>query len=151
MKESIQRKSPGLLTETVILHNKACPQIAHVTLQLLQNFWWECIVHPPYTAQTLWPSDFHLFRPLKKHFKGNIEPWFLLHRNWRGCVLLGRMYVSDTLASTWRNKGVVFPCFLDVCVKVINMIGNTLKCYLLNMEQEWLHLCLIYPLGDKNL
>jgi hypothetical protein len=37
--------------------------------QILEQFHWECLVHPSYRPD-LAPCDFWLFRSLKKHIKG---------------------------------------------------------------------------------
>jgi len=45
------------------------PPYSCVTVQLLKQFHWKCLVHLLYSLDLL-PSDFHLFEPLKKHLRG---------------------------------------------------------------------------------
>ncbi|GFO45099.1 histone-lysine N-methyltransferase SETMAR [Plakobranchus ocellatus] len=49
-------------------HN-ATPHSANLTQQWLQRYGWEILPHPVHSPD-LAPSDFHLFRPLKRHLGG---------------------------------------------------------------------------------
>ena len=42
---------------------------AKKTLELIENFGWEVVPHPPYSPD-LAPSEYNLFRPLKYHLHG---------------------------------------------------------------------------------
>ncbi|PNF41325.1 hypothetical protein B7P43_G17042 [Cryptotermes secundus] len=69
---------PGLLTKGVLLlHDNAHPHTANKTNERLRNFNWEVLEYPPYSPN-LAPSDFHLFGPLKHHFRLNIIPMMML-------------------------------------------------------------------------
>ena len=65
LRRAIKNKRRGLLTKGVLfLHDNARPHTAARTVQLLQNFKWEILEHPPYSPD-LAPSDYHLFQHLK--------------------------------------------------------------------------------------
>jgi hypothetical protein len=71
LKETIQMKCPGLLTEIVILlHDNTLCHTACVTTQLLEQCCCKCLAHSPHTLD-LAPSNVNIFGSLKKHFKGN--------------------------------------------------------------------------------
>ena len=68
-------------------HDNAPAHSARVTKDLLREFRWEVIPHPPYSPD-LAPSDFFLFPKLKESLKGTrfhsiveaknaTSPWFL--------------------------------------------------------------------------
>ncbi|GFO28520.1 histone-lysine N-methyltransferase SETMAR [Plakobranchus ocellatus] len=68
--EAIRRKRLGLLRRGVVLqHDIASPHSANLTQQWLQRYGWEILPHPAHSSD-LAPSDFHLFRPLKRHLGG---------------------------------------------------------------------------------
>ncbi|GFN89980.1 histone-lysine N-methyltransferase SETMAR [Plakobranchus ocellatus] len=68
--EAIRRKRPGLLRRGVVLqHDNGTPHSANLTQQWLQRYGWEILPHPAHSPD-LAPSDFHLFRPLKRHLGG---------------------------------------------------------------------------------
>ncbi|GFO08019.1 transposase [Plakobranchus ocellatus] len=70
LKEAFRRKRPGLLRRGVVLqHDNATPHSANFTQQWLQRYGWEILPHPTHSPD-LAPSDFHLFRPLKRHLGG---------------------------------------------------------------------------------
>ncbi len=50
----------------IFLQDNARPHTANVTKQLLEQFDWEVLEHPPYSPDMA-PSDYHLFRSLE-HF-----------------------------------------------------------------------------------
>ncbi|GFT45434.1 mariner Mos1 transposase [Trichonephila clavipes] len=70
LRRSIKNKSPGLLTEGVILlHDNARTHVSIVTQIELDKFKWETLDYTPYSPD-MSPCDFHVFGPLKKHPKG---------------------------------------------------------------------------------
>lgn len=52
------------VTKVHLLHDNARPHVASITRQLLEEFGWTTVPHPPYSPD-LAPSDYHLFRGLK--------------------------------------------------------------------------------------
>ncbi len=60
----------------ILLHGNTCPRSVNVTQELLQQFQWDVLRHPPYSPD-LAPSDFALFPALKvaigKKFSNNEE------------------------------------------------------------------------------
>ncbi|GFR90394.1 histone-lysine N-methyltransferase SETMAR [Elysia marginata] len=70
LREAIPKKRPGQLTNGVILqHDNATPHTARVTQGWLEKYGWEILPHPPQSPY-LAPSDYHLFRPLKRELAG---------------------------------------------------------------------------------
>ena len=70
LREAIRRKRPGRLSKGVILqHDNATPHNAKRTQDWLKRYNWETLPHPPHSPD-LAPSDFLLFRPLKRHLAG---------------------------------------------------------------------------------
>ncbi|GFN88988.1 histone-lysine N-methyltransferase SETMAR [Plakobranchus ocellatus] len=70
LKKQFVAKRPGLLRRGVVLqHDNATPHSANLTQQWLQRYGWEILPHPAHSPD-LAPSDFHLFRPLKRHLGG---------------------------------------------------------------------------------
>ncbi|GFS15975.1 histone-lysine N-methyltransferase SETMAR [Elysia marginata] len=70
LREAIRRKRPGQLTNGVNLqHDNATPHTARVTQGWLEKYGWEILPHPPHSPD-LAPSDYHLFRPLKRELAG---------------------------------------------------------------------------------
>ncbi|GFV89790.1 mariner Mos1 transposase [Trichonephila clavipes] len=66
LRRAIQNKRRDLLTSGVLLlHGNARTHSAINTQNLIRSFGWEQIDHPPYSPDWA-PSDFHLFRYLKK-------------------------------------------------------------------------------------
>lgn len=55
--------------DIIFLHDNARPHTANDTQKLLDELDWEVLSHPPYSPDIA-PSDFHLFRSLKKWLKG---------------------------------------------------------------------------------
>ncbi len=53
----------------IFLQDNARPHTANVTKELLEQFGWEVLKHPPYSPDMA-PSDYHLFRSLE-HFLRN--------------------------------------------------------------------------------
>uniref|UniRef100_A0A7I5E8G6 HTH_48 domain-containing protein n=1 Tax=Haemonchus contortus TaxID=6289 RepID=A0A7I5E8G6_HAECO len=65
---AILHKYPKRL-ETYLLHDNARPHVATMwRRQKIQELGWEVLPHPPYSAD-LAPSDYHLFRALKRHLR----------------------------------------------------------------------------------
>lgn len=51
------------------IHNNACPHAADMIQDLLEQFWWDVLGHPP-NFPNLAPSNFHLFQQVKQHLGG---------------------------------------------------------------------------------
>ena len=59
-----------MLTKGVRFHqDNARPHTGRLTTDLINQFGWNTLTHPPYTPD-LAPSDYHLFPDLKKHLGG---------------------------------------------------------------------------------
>jgi histone-lysine N-methyltransferase SETMAR len=70
LRRAIQNRRRGKLSMGVRLHHdNARPHVSQQTKELIDNFGWDVIDHPPYSPD-LAPSDFHLFPKLKEHLGG---------------------------------------------------------------------------------
>jgi len=70
LRRAIQNRRRGRLSSGVrLLHDNARPHVSLQTQELLTNFGWTVIPHPPYSPD-LAPSDYHLFPKLKEHLGG---------------------------------------------------------------------------------
>lgn len=110
LRRAIQNRRREMLRKGVsILHDNARPHVARQTVDLLQNFGWNVITHPPYSPD-LAPSDYHLFPKLKEH-------------------LSGRRFCSDDevkdevlrflkgMAASWYDMGIIkLPQRLQKCI-----------------------------------
>lgn len=70
LRRAIQNRRRGRLTRGVtLLHDNARPHTSRKTQELLEQFGWTVMPHPPYSPD-LAPSDYHLFPKLKEHLSG---------------------------------------------------------------------------------
>ncbi|GFR65366.1 histone-lysine N-methyltransferase SETMAR [Elysia marginata] len=70
LRDAIRRKRHGTLRNGVVLqHDNATPHSANLIQQWLQRYSWEILPHPSHSPG-LAPSDFRMFRPLKRHLEG---------------------------------------------------------------------------------
>lgn len=70
LRRVIQNRRRGRLSSGVrLLHDNARPHVSRQTQELLTNFDWTIVPHPPYSPD-LAPSDYHLFPKLKEHLGG---------------------------------------------------------------------------------
>ena len=70
LRESIKSKRRGMLTKGVLLlHDNAPVHKGRVAQAAIRNCGFEQITHPPYSPD-LAPSDYFLFRHLKRHIRG---------------------------------------------------------------------------------
>lgn len=70
VREEIKAKRRGKLGKGIILlDDNARPHRSKETIKFLKDLKWTSLPHPPYSPD-LAPSDFHLFRHLKKFLKG---------------------------------------------------------------------------------
>ena len=64
------KKQPQMLEDgPILLHDGAGPHRAACVTQLLNDWEWEVLGHPPYSPD-LSPCDFHLFAALKEPIRG---------------------------------------------------------------------------------
>jgi len=69
IRPAVQHKGPQMSDKRVLLlHDHARPHTAQATVNLLEQWGWEILEHPPYSPD-LAPSDFHLFPNMKKHLR----------------------------------------------------------------------------------
>jgi histone-lysine N-methyltransferase SETMAR len=68
LRDALRNKRPGR-GKVCLLHDNARPHIAKIIRDTLAHFRWEVLPHPPYSPD-LAPSDFHLFRSLSNHLRG---------------------------------------------------------------------------------
>jgi len=70
LNDILKEKRPGKITKGVLfLHDNAPAHRAHATQKKLAHLGVHCLDHPPHSPD-LAPSDYHLFRGLKKQLKG---------------------------------------------------------------------------------
>ena len=70
LKAAIIKKRPGKLHNGILLHHDNAPaHSARITKDILREFRWQLLPHPPYSPD-LAPSDFFLFPKLKEKLKG---------------------------------------------------------------------------------
>lgn len=70
LRRAIQNRRRGRLSSGVrLLHDNARPHVSRQTQELLTDFGWTILPHPPYSPD-LAPSDYHLFPKLKEHLGG---------------------------------------------------------------------------------
>ena len=70
LRRAIQNRRRGKLSNGVRLHHdNARPHVSRQTTDLLAQFGWTVVPHPPYSSD-LAPSDYHLFPKLKDHLSG---------------------------------------------------------------------------------
>ena len=70
LRDSMRNKRRGMLTPGVLLlHNNAPAHKAKVAMAALRDCGFEQLDHPPYSLD-LAPSDYYLFRILKRHLWG---------------------------------------------------------------------------------
>lgn len=118
LREKIKKNRRGMLSKGVLLlHDNAPAHTAHQTAQVAETCGYKILPHPPYSPD-LAPSDFFLFREMKKPLRGRrfadnddvireVEGWFLgqpgdfysgglrqVKRRWEKCVALGGDYVE---------------------------------------------------------
>lgn len=118
LREKIKEKRRGMLSKGVLLlHDNAPAHSAHKTVQVAQRCGYQILPHPPYSPD-LAPSDFFLFREMKKPLRGRrfidnndvireVEGWFSgkkgefysgglkqVKGRWEKCVVLGGDYVE---------------------------------------------------------
>ena len=70
LRAKLAEKCPGKLHRGILFYLDNAP--AHffwIVKDVLKEFWWELLPHPPYSPD-LAPSDFFLFPKLKEHLKG---------------------------------------------------------------------------------
>lgn len=118
LREKIKEKRRGMLSKGVLLlHDNAPAHSAHQTVQVANTCGYEILPHPPYSPD-LAPSDFFLFREMKKPLRGRrfldsndvkmeVEGWFSSQNEgfysrglkqvkgrWEKCVNTGGGYVE---------------------------------------------------------
>ncbi|KAF2351016.1 Myc-type basic helix-loop-helix (bHLH) domain [Trinorchestia longiramus] len=71
LKAVLQEKLPSLINRkgVILHHDNARPHTSRATKNLIEEFGWEVMHHPPYSPD-LAPTDFHLFRSLQNHLMG---------------------------------------------------------------------------------
>lgn len=70
LRTQVAKKRPGKLHRGILFHHDNAPaHSARITKEILREFRWELLPHPPYSPD-LAPSDFFLFPKLKEHLKG---------------------------------------------------------------------------------
>jgi len=68
--QAVKEKQRGMLTrDPLLLHDNAAAHMSRVAQAIVKDIGFEQLSHPPYSPD-LAPSDFCLFRLLKKHFRG---------------------------------------------------------------------------------
>lgn len=64
LREAIKDQRTGKLSQIVLFHGNATPQSVKVTKELLPNFKWKILEHPPYSPDVSL-CNFHVFGPVK--------------------------------------------------------------------------------------
>jgi [histone H3]-lysine36 N-dimethyltransferase SETMAR len=118
LRDAIKSKRRGKLSKGVmLLHDNAPVHASQVAQLAIQRCGFHQCNHPPYSPD-LAPSDFYLFRLLKKHLRGKrftdddqlrsaVEDWFggreegfylngikELEKRWTKCITLGGQYIE---------------------------------------------------------
>ena len=66
LRPAVARKQPHILEDgLILLHDGSGPHRAASVVQMLTEWDWEVLAHPPYS-----PCDFHLFAALKEPLRG---------------------------------------------------------------------------------
>ncbi|KFD48364.1 hypothetical protein M513_10776 [Trichuris suis] len=72
LKTAMARKRRGRLHLGILFHHDNAPaHSSRIVRNVLREFRWEVIPHPPYSPDVA-PSDFFLFPKLKEHLKGTL-------------------------------------------------------------------------------
>ena len=70
LRAKLAKKRPGKLHRGILFHHDNAPaHSSRIVRDVLREFRWELLPHPPYSPD-LAPSDFFLFPKLKEHLKG---------------------------------------------------------------------------------
>lgn len=70
LRQAVKEKRRGMLTRgPLLLHDNAPAHMSRVAQAVVKDIGFEQLSHPPYSPD-LAPSDFYLFRHLKKHLRG---------------------------------------------------------------------------------
>lgn len=71
LKAAIDAKRPELAKRmgVVLHHDNARPHVSLIVRQVIQEYGWDLMVHPPYSPDIA-PSDYHLFRSLQNSLSG---------------------------------------------------------------------------------
>ena len=70
VRPAVRRKRPNLLDEGVILlHDNASPHFKRCVVEMLAQWEWEVLSHPPYSPD-MSPCDFFLFAAIKEPLRG---------------------------------------------------------------------------------
>ena len=70
LRTKLAEKSPGKLHRGILFHHDNAPaHSSRIVRDVLREFWWELLPHPPYSPD-LAPFDYFLFPKLKEHLKG---------------------------------------------------------------------------------
>jgi hypothetical protein len=106
LRRVIQSKRRGMLTCGVCrLHDNARPHVARSTTELLDQFGWDAVAHPPHSLD-LAPSDFRLFTKMKEGLAGelftNDEEVKEAATNWTK-VVAGSFYEERISKSRYTN------------------------------------------------
>ena len=68
LRAKVAEKRPGKLHCGILFHHNNAPaHSSQIVRDVLREFWWELLPHPPYSPD-LAPSDFLLFPKFKEHF-----------------------------------------------------------------------------------
>ncbi|GBP21165.1 Histone-lysine N-methyltransferase SETMAR [Eumeta japonica] len=96
--QGVEQKRPGLINrkDVVFHHDNARANTFSATQQILREFAWNVLMHPPYSPD-LAPSDFHLFRPWGLDSSARADP-----RDGRGGG--GVPNVLSEARNEWSNR-----------------------------------------------
>jgi histone-lysine N-methyltransferase SETMAR len=102
LRPAIKSKQRGLLSAGALLqHDNAQPHTARSTVAIIQDLFFECLPHPPYSPD-LATSDFHVFGQLKEATGGKR----CSRRCMSGCTLSQRTFFLEA-SMHFRSTGTL--------------------------------------------
>ena len=117
LRAKLAEKYPGKLHRGILFHHDNAPvHSSRIVRDVLREFQWELLPHPPYSPD-LAPSDFFLFSKLKEHLKGvyfndtNEASKQQKHGSQNGQQITSKMGQKDG-STAWRSASTLMETTL---------------------------------------